>query len=349
MAWSGFTRRPQKLAATFKHSRLYKPKLLPHSGAQTSGACETVISDCFESLTGKAASYRAGMTTNLTVFSNHDRAIFVYNWSGYMIGFGSTVRYVLATVAAGAAIWGFGLSSTTAQEAKKPEKPQIPGGIEGHVKSVDHEKETLSIMASNGKERTFKVTEETMMIGPARRQSSPSFERQKISRGHGTDGGGRGNSATEIHLGFSRRNAGDAAEAKPVAKGSSSGARSGIDQQTTSAIAKKLDSSKTGKLGTAAKAVEDGDDEDDEIPGKLKSFDATRRLLVISLLNGKSRSFLLANNVKVVVKGTPSKEGLKDTALKEGAVISVFVEAGGRRVREVHVTPLPAARSKKAA
>jgi hypothetical protein len=53
--------------------------------------------------------------------------------------------------------------------------------------------------------------------------------------------------------------------------------------------------------------------------------------------------------VKVVVKGTPSKQGLKDAALKDGAVISVLVEAGGRRVKELHITPVPAGRTKKAA
>ena len=96
-------------------------------------------------------------------------------------------------------------------------------------------------------------------------------------------------------------------------------------------------------------AEEEGDDEDDEIPGKVKSFDPARRILVVALLNGKNRSFLLANDVKVVVKGTPSKQGLKDSALKDGAVISVLVEAGGRRVKELHIAPAPAARSKKAA
>ena len=69
-------------------------------------------------------------------------------------------------LAAGAAICAGGLFSASAQDTKTSEKTEIPGGIEGHVKSVDHEKETLSIIASTGKERTFKVTEDTTMIGP---------------------------------------------------------------------------------------------------------------------------------------------------------------------------------------
>jgi hypothetical protein len=81
----------------------------------------------------------------------------------------------------------------------------------------------------------------------------------------------------------------------------------------------------------------------------VKSYDANRRLLVVSLLNGKSRSFLLSHDVKVLVRGTPSKQGLSDPALKADVPVTVLVEPGGRRVRELHVGPAPAARSKKAA
>jgi hypothetical protein len=66
-------------------------------------------------------------------------------------------------------------------------------------------------------------------------------------------------------------------------------------------------------------------------------------------LNGKSRSFLLANNVRVVVRGTPSRQGLRDAALKEGASITVHTEPGGRRVRELEITPATSAKTKKAA
>jgi hypothetical protein len=102
-------------------------------------------------------------------------------------------------------------------------------------------------------------------------------------------------------------------------------------------------------VGTKAAAREEEDDEDDEIPGRVKSYDATRRLLVVSLLNGKSRSFFLSHDVKVLVRGTPSTQGLSDPALKADVPVTVLVEAGGRRVRELHVGPAPAARSKKAA
>jgi hypothetical protein len=265
-----------------------------------------------------------------------------------MLAFQSTFRNTLGALAAGAAICGFGLFSARAQETKKAEKTVIPGGIEGHVKSVDHEKETLSIIASTGRERTFKVTEDTTMIGPRGGKVRRRLNDKRFHEGMELTIVADGNTATEIHLGFSRRDPGDSAEAKSVAKASPT-----LEEKSTSETAKKTDSAKVGKLARAAaaakaKAAED-DDEDDEIPGKVKSFDPTRRMLVVALLNGKNRSFLLANDVKVVVKGTPSKQGLKDAALKDGAVISVLVEAGGRRVKELHITPVPAGRTKKAA
>jgi hypothetical protein len=72
-------------------------------------------------------------------------------------------------------------------------------------------------------------------------------------------------------------------------------------------------------------------------------------MLVVSLLNGKNRSFLLSHDVKVLVRGTLSKQGLSDSALTADAPITVLVEPGGRRVRELHVGLAPAARGKKAA
>jgi len=94
-------------------------------------------------------------------------------------------------------------------------------------------------------------------------------------------------------------------------------------------------------------AHEQEEDEDREIPGKVKSYDGTRRLLVVSLLNGKDRSFLLANDVKVFVKGTPSKQGLKDPALRAGTPVTVLVGSGGPTSQRIACRP--AARDKKAA
>jgi hypothetical protein len=254
----------------------------------------------------------------------------------------STILRGLIAVAAGAGICAGGPYAANAQETKKSETPAIPGGIEGRVKSVDHEKETLTIIASTGKERTFKVTEDTTMIGPRGGKVRRRLNDKRFHEGMELTIVAAGSDAAEIHLGFNRRGSGDSADTKPVAKESASDAREPAGEPpgglTKAKVARKL-----------AKAAADDDDDDDEIPGKVKSFDPVRRILVVALLNGKSRSFLLANDVKVVVKGTPSKQGLKDSALKDGAVISVLVEAGGRRVKELRVTPSPAVRTKKGA
>jgi hypothetical protein len=162
-----------------------------------------------------------------------------------------------------------------------------------------------------------------------------------------------GSTARELHLGYSRRERADSANRpKSSAKPGTPPTEERREGATVDAV-KRRGSRDTGKLapnvGTKAAVHEDEADEDNEIPGRVKSYDATRRLLVVSLLNGQSRSFLLSHDVKVLVRGTPSKQGLSDPALRANVPVTVLVEAGGRRVRELHVGPAPAARSKKAA
>ena len=72
----------------------------------------------------------------------------------------------LSVHVAGAMICALGLLSVNAQEASKVAKPQIKGGIDGHVKSVDPEKGTLSMITADGRERTFTITDDTTMLGP---------------------------------------------------------------------------------------------------------------------------------------------------------------------------------------
>jgi hypothetical protein len=71
-------------------------------------------------------------------------------------------------------------------------------------------------------------------------------------------------------------------------------------------------------------------------------------MLVITLLNGKDRSFLLASDVKVTVNGRVSRHGLSDTAIKPGIPLTVVTEAGSRKVKEVKVFSAAARRAKKA-
>jgi hypothetical protein len=246
-----------------------------------------------------------------------------------------------------------GLMSAAAQEAKKSERPEIPGGIEGQVKSVDPEKHTLAITTPGGRVRTFTVTEETTMLGPRGGRVRHRLRDRRFHEGMDITVVADGSTAKELHLGFSRRGHADAANHPKSSPRPGIAATEERRERTPADTARTGGSRATGKpaadVGTKAAVHEEEEDEDDEIPGRVKSYDATRRLLVVSLLNGKSRSFLLSHDVKVIVRGTPSKQGLSDPALKVDVPVTVLVEAGGRRVRELHVGPPQAARGKRAA
>src|SRR5262249_15096573 len=93
-------------------------------------------------------------------------------------------------------------------------------------------------------------------------------------------------------------------------------------------------------------AAEEEEDEDNEIPGTIKSYDSSRRLLVVSLLNSQSPSFLLSRNVRVQVRGRTSSQGLDDAPLKAGNSRNVGWEPARRRVRELQLHPAAAAAAK---
>ena len=90
------------------------------------------------------------------------------------------------------------------------------------------------------------------------------------------------------------------------------------------------------------------EDDDNEVPGKIKSFDPAKRILVISLLNGKDRSFMLSRDVKIMVRGAASRRGLQDPALRAGAKITVTTDEDGHKVKEIEITPAAASRLRKA-
>ena len=98
----------------------------------------------------------------------------------------------------------------------------------------------------------------------------------------------------------------------------------------------------------ATKAEEQDDDE--EIPGHIKSFDAARRILVVSLFNGKTRSFILAQDVPVHIKGAnaASRYGLGDPELRPDAFVTVVTDEAGRKVKELKITPVSQLRRKRA-
>ena len=254
---------------------------------------------------------------------------------------------------AGSALCAIGLLSAAAQEPKKTEKAEIPGGIEGHLKSVNVNKQTLSIKTSTGSERTFTITDDTTMIGPRGGIVRNRLKDRRFHEGLEVTIVAHGTAAKEVHLGYDRRN--------PAGSASKSSVRVPAEKGQTTSDAPVATKARKPAPTPAAKSVvvkaakakaampDEPDDEDDEFPGKVKSYDAERRHLVLTLLNGKSRSWFLANDLKVVVRGTTSKLGLKDPALKAGAPVTVLVEAGGRRVKELHVDRTTAAEAKPAA
>jgi len=141
-----------------------------------------------------------------------------------------------------------------------------------------------------------------------------------------------GSAATEIHFGFTPGGSQEKAEAVRGA------AR--VTRAPTTPEATRTPTSPGVVRSTSAKPATKSDDDEDEeeVPGKIKSFDPARRILVLSLLNGTTRSFLLPRNVPVEVGSTASKKGIEDPALKAGATVTIFTEEGGHKVKEVKVT-----------
>jgi hypothetical protein len=210
-----------------------------------------------------------------------------------------------------AALAAVGTQLAPAQAEKKAE---IKGGIEATIKSVDVDKGSLTVTTAEGKQRTFLVTDDTTIVGPRggvvrRRLHDPRFH-----AGLDITVVATGTTAAELHLGYSRK---DAAEGTAPGKAATA-------------------------VKSVAKPAEPEDQDEEEFPGKVKSADPARHMLVITLLNGKDRSFLLAKEVEITVKGVKSKKGMEDPALKEGIPLIVVTEPGGRKVKEVQVAPAPA-------
>jgi len=250
----------------------------------------------------------------------------------------------------GAAICAVGILSADAQEAKKSEKPEIKDGIEAKVKKVDVEQGKLTVTIQDSRDRTFTVTEDTTIVGPRGGVVRHRLKDPRFHPGMEITIVANGNMAKELHLGYDYRES-DTPAAKAEAPKEGGARPAGEKSKSTTADkTKKTDTKSPDKAvaqGGAAKSAQPEDDED-EFPGKVKSADAAKRVLVITLLNGKDRSFLLAKDVKIMVKGAVSKQGLEDPALKPGASVTVITEPGGRKVKEVKVAPASTDKAKKA-
>jgi hypothetical protein len=212
------------------------------------------------------------------------------------------------------------------------EKHQIPGGIEGTVKSVDVENKQLTIVTAQGREHTYTVSDDTMMAGPRGGKVRKHLKDPRFREGFPVTIVAQGSTATEIHFGFTPGGSQEKADAvRGAARETRAPTRPGAARTPTS----------PGVIRpTGGKPVTKSDDEEDEeeVPGKIKSFDPERRVLVLNLLNGTTRSFLLARDVPVEVGSAVSKKGIEDPALKAGATVTVFTEEGGHKVKEVKVT-----------
>jgi hypothetical protein len=205
--------------------------------------------------------------------------------------------------------------ATFASLAARAAGPEVKGGIEGKVVSVDVAKGSV-VISSEGSEKTFSVTAATTIVGPRggavrRRLHDPRFH-----EGLPITVVANGNTATQLLLGVDRKSAkpGDAASTKTGTSRSS------------------------GFRGADAAKSEESEDDDNDFPGKIKSVDPDKHMLVITLLTGKDRSFMLSSDVKLTIGRRVSQKGLSDPALKPGAGVTVVTDEGGRKVKEVKVS-----------
>jgi hypothetical protein len=228
-----------------------------------------------------------------------------------------------------------------AARASADDKQPIKGGIEGKVKQADAAEKTLTITTAEGRVRTFTVTDETTIVGPRGGKVRRRLHDPRFQDGVEVTVVAQGNTASEIHLGYDRESGSaeaphDKANEKTASRPATTGTTprpTQAQRETPSTSATKSTSAKVSESKPADKAQPD--DEDNEIPGKIKKYDPTRRILVVAMLNGKDRSFFLAKDVKVMVKGKASKQGVEDPALKAGSPIEVLTDEGGHKVKEL--------------
>jgi hypothetical protein len=232
------------------------------------------------------------------------------------------------------------------------DKQEIQGGISGKIKSVDVAGKTLTMVTDQGRQRTFTITDETTLLGPRGGKVRRHLKDPRFRQGFPVTVVAQGTNASEVHLGYAKdaddvKTASKAGTQQPTRDDSTdqpkptrrvtrpatqpdSSNQTSDDQPATKSVAK----SRTAKYPPAEE-----EDDDNEVPGKIKSFDPSRRILVVTLLNGKDRSFMLSRDVKILVRGKASTHGLEEPALKTGARITVTTDENGRRVKELEIVP----------
>jgi hypothetical protein len=190
----------------------------------------------------------------------------------------------------------------------------VPGGIKGEIVKVDAAKNTLTVHTQSG-DKTYTIAPTTQIVGPRGGIVHKRLQDPRFHAGLHVTIVGSGTAASEVLLGVDHKaKSGDAATSKTTAgfRGDSAA------------------------KGDAAKTEEAADDNDNEFPGKIKSVDADKNILVVTLLTGKDQSFMIGSDAKLTIGSRVSQKGLSDPALKSGARVTVVTE-GGKKVAEVKV------------
>jgi hypothetical protein len=235
------------------------------------------------------------------------------------------------------------------------DKTEIQGGISGKIRSVDVAGKTLTMVTDQGRQRTFTVTGETSMLGPRGGKVRRHLKDPRFREGFPVTVVAQGTNASEVHLGFAKdaddaktEHASKAGTQQPTTRDASTDQPKPTRRVTKPATQPESSNQATedqptpksvARSRTAKYPPTEEDDDDNEVPGHIKSFDPSRRILVVKLLNGKDRSFMLSRDVKILVRGAASKQGLEDPALKTGAKITVTTDENGRRVKELEIVP----------
>ncbi|HXY37962.1 MAG TPA: hypothetical protein VEI07_27285 [Planctomycetaceae bacterium] len=246
--------------------------------------------------------------------------------------------------------------------------PEVKDGIPGTVAKVDAANGKLTITDKENRERTYSITEETVMVGPRGGVVHRRLKDHRFHAGLPITVVADGNTAVELHLGYDRKAKEGAAETPtptrsrtfrspnpPSETPTTNDAGSSTPSTTpTPSIPTTRTSRFRGptqpKEVTQKDTAKDEDEEDDvEFPGKVKSVEPARHNLVITLVNGNDRSFLVSSEVKVLVNGRETRHGLSDAAFKPGVRLTVVTEPGGRKVKEVKVNTAAIRRQRKAA
>jgi hypothetical protein len=253
-----------------------------------------------------------------------------------------------------------GLLHVQRAEAKDPETKD---GIPGTVVKVDVNAQTVTIAEQGGRERTYSITQETTIVGPRGGVVRSRLKDHRFHSGLPITVVADGKTALELHLGYDRKAreaAGSAVRSRtlrtPRPESDSSTSDSGSSAPSSSPTSTPSSTRTSRFRGPADSkraadkeaAKDEEEDEDNEFPGKVKTVEPNRHLLVITLVNGKDRSFLLASSAKIMVNSHESRLGLSDSAFKPGMPVTVITETGGRKVKEVKLTTAATRRLRRA-